>query len=131
MADEFNFDLEEIEKSPLNWGGYAEIKFEHIEVEQGSAFSLLNFADKPLSTIDRLGGSLQLDGSYSQELYSFNWLLKMTGQEDDFGWHDTIDFFTAYLNIKPLPSATISLGKKPYKWGKGYAWNPVDRKSVV
>lgn len=125
MADEFSFDLEEIEKSPLSWGGYAEIKFEHMELDQGSAFSLLNFADEPRSTLDRLGGSLQLDGNYSQDLYSFNWLLKMTGQEDDFGWHDTIDLFTAYLNLKPLPSATISLGKKPYKWGKGYAWNPV------
>ena len=124
-ADEFSFDLDEIEKNPLSWGGYAEIKFEHMEIDQSSAFSMLNFADEPQSTIDRLTGSLQLDGNYSQDLYSFNWLLKMTGQEDDFGWNDTIDLFTAYLNIKPMPSATISLGKKPYKWGKGYAWNPV------
>ena len=101
------------------------MKFEHMAIDQSSAFSLLNFTDEPQSAIDRLTGSLQLDGNYSQDLYSFNWLLKMTGQEDDFGWNDTIDLFTAYLNLKPLPSATISLGKKPYKWGKGYAWNPV------
>jgi hypothetical protein len=125
MAEEFSFDLEEIDKNPFSWGGYAEVKLEHMELRQTSAYSLLNFADEPRSTINRLGGRLQLDGSYIQELYSFSWLLKMAGQEDDFGWHDTVDLFTAYLNIKPVPSATVSLGKKPYKWGKGYAWNPV------
>lgn len=124
-VEEFSFDLEEIEESPLRWGGYAELKFEHIEINQDSVFSLLNLGDSPLTSINRFGGSLQLDGSYSRELYSVNWLLKMSGIEDDFGWHDTIDFFTAYLNVTPTPAATISLGKKPYKWGKGYAWNPV------
>ncbi len=124
-AEEFSFDLEEIEKNPLSWGGYGELKWEHIDINEGSVFSLLNLSDSPGSTIDRLGGSLQLDGSYSQELYSVNWLFKTTGVEDDFGWHDTIDLFTAYLDIKPTPAATVSLGKKPYKWGKGYAWNPV------
>ncbi len=49
----------------------------------------------------------------------------MTGQQDDLGWHDMADVFAAYANIKPSPYATVSLGKKPYKWGKGYAWNPV------
>ncbi len=124
-AEEFSFDLEEIEKNPLSWGGYAELKWDHLEINEDSVFSLLNLSETPRSTIDRLGGSLQLDGSYSRELYSFHWLLKMSGVEDDFGWHDTIDLFTAYMNLKPTPAATVSLGKKPYKWGKGYAWNPV------
>ncbi len=124
-AEEFSFDLEEIEKSPLSWGGYAEFKWEHMDINQDSAFSLLNLSDDPLSSIDRFGGSLQLDGNYSQELYSVNWLFKVAGVHDDFGWHDTADIFSAYINLKPSPSATISLGKKPYKWGKGYAWNPV------
>lgn len=124
-VDEFSFDLEEIEKSPLGWGGYVELKWEHLESNEGSVFSLLNLGDNPGTNIDRLSGSLQLDGSYSREFYSFIWLLKATGVEDDFGWNDTLDLFSAYLNIKPLPAVTLSLGKKPYKWGKGYAWNPV------
>jgi len=124
-AEEFSFDLEEIEKNPFSWGGYAELKWEHLEINEDSVFSLLNQSDNSRSTIDRLGGSLQLDGSYSCELYSFNWLLHMGGVEDDFGWYDTIDLFAGYIDIKPSPAATISFGKKPYKWGKGYAWNPV------
>ena len=124
-TEEFSFSLEEIEKSHWSWGGCAELKWEHMNIHQDSAFSLLNLSDNPLSNIDRLSGSLQLDGSYSQNVFSVNWLFKMSGQEDDFGWHDTADLFTAYLNIKPSPIVTISLGKKPYKWGKGYAWNPV------
>jgi len=123
-AEEFSFDLEEIEKSPLSWGGYTELKGEHMEINQDSVFSLLNLGGNPRASIDRIGGSLQLDGRYSKEFYSVNWLFKMTGQEDTFGWHDAIDLFTAYLDIKPSPAVAISLGKKPYKWGKGYAWNP-------
>jgi hypothetical protein len=124
-AEEFSFDLEEIEKRPFSWGGYTELKWDHIEINESSVFSLLNPGSSPGTSIDRLGGSLQLDGSYKRELYSINWLFKATGQEDDFGWHNTIDLFAAYVNIKPTPAATVSLGKKPYKWGKGYAWNPV------
>ncbi|MEN8232962.1 MAG: hypothetical protein ABFR35_09840, partial [Thermodesulfobacteriota bacterium] len=31
----------------------------------------------------------------------------------------------AYISIKPSPLVTYGIGKKSYKWGKGYAWNPV------
>jgi hypothetical protein len=31
----------------------------------------------------------------------------------------------AYLAAQPAPSATVELGKRVTKWGKGYAWNPV------
>ena len=124
-TDEFSFDIEEIEKKSLEWGGYAEFKWEHIDINQGSAFSLLNLADDPLSSMDRLSGRLQLDGHYNWNILSFNWLLKAAGQHDNIGWIDSADVYEAYGSLKPSPYATTSLGKKSYKWGKGYAWNPV------
>jgi len=124
-ADEFSFDLEEIEKKSLEWGGYAELKWEHMDINQGSAFSLLNLADDPFTTMDRMSGSLQLDGSYTQGISSFNWLLKAVGQQDNIGWSDVTDIYEAYTSIKASPHITGSLGKKSYQWGKGYAWNPV------
>ena len=33
--------------------------------------------------------------------------------------------FEAYATLKPTQNLIGSLGKKSYKWGKGYAWNPV------
>ncbi len=123
--EEFTFELEEIEKKSLEWEGYTELRWEHMDINQGSAFSLLNLADDPQSSFDKLLGALQLGGSYSQELYSLHWLLKAAGQQDTLGWSDTVDIFNAYAIFKPKASTSLSLGKKTYKWGKGYAWNPV------
>ena len=123
--DEFTFDLDEIEKKPLHWGGYIELKWEHMDINQGSAFSSLNLSDPSLSTLDRFSGSLQLDGRYDQGITSLKWLLKASAQQDNLGWADMADVYEAYGSIKPTPLFTGGLGKKSYRWGKGYAWNPV------
>jgi len=122
--DEFTFDLEEIEKKPLQWGGYAELTFEHLDIAQGAALSTLNFPGQPPTTIDRISPSLQIDGSWVSGISSFNWLLKAAGQQDTFGWIDFADVYEAYGRIKPNKNTTIDLGKQSSLWGKGYAWNP-------
>ncbi|MBL4903553.1 MAG: hypothetical protein JKY62_13020 [Desulfocapsa sp.] len=123
--DEFSFDLGEIEKKALQTGGFLELRSTHMDINQGSVFSNLNLSDPDISTIDQIFGSVQLDGSYEHGIGSLNWTLKAAAQEDTLGWSDTADIFSAYLSVKPAPSATLTLGKKSYKWGKGYAWNPV------
>lgn len=123
--DEFTFELEEFEKKALEWGGYAELKWEHMDINQGSAFARLNLSDQSRSTLDRFRGSLQIDGYYTKEIISFNWLLKAYAQQDDLGWVDMADVYEAYVSMKPAPLLTAGVGKKSYKWGKGYAWNPV------
>ncbi len=122
--DEFSFELEEFEKKALEMGGYAEFKWEHMDINQGSAFARLNLSDQPRSTLDRFCGSLQIDGYYTKEIISFNWLLKASAQQDDLGWADMADVYEAYVSIKPAPVLTAGVGKKSYRWGKGYAWNP-------
>lgn len=123
--DEFSFELEEIKKKPLEWGGYTELKVEHQDINQGAALTRLNFAGQPPTAIDRFSPSLQIDGSYVTGISSFNWLFKAAGQQDNFGWLDFADIFEAYGRVKPTENATVDLGKQSYKWGKGYAWNPV------
>lgn len=122
---DFSFDLDEFEKKPLEWGGYVEFKWDHIDLHQGSAFSRLNLSDDSRSTLDRITGSLQLDGNYSKGITTFNWLLKTSAQQDELGWQDAADMYEAYVHVKPSPHITTGAGKKSYKWGKGYAWNPV------
>jgi len=121
----FSFDAEEFEKKTWSNGGFAEIKWEHMDVRQGSALSLLNMYDDPQSDLDQLSGSLQLNGAYAKGIAQLHWLLNATGQEDTFGWYDTADIYETYLNLTPASGMTASVGKKSYKWGKGYAWNPV------
>ncbi len=123
--DEFSFDLEEIEKKPLQMGGYLEFKGEHMDINQGSVFSNLNLEDPDMSTMDVFRGSIQLDGSYEFGISSLNWRLKAAAQQDTIGWSDMADVYSAFLSVKPDPSLALAIGKKSYKWGKGYAWNPV------
>jgi hypothetical protein len=124
-GDEFSFDLEEIEKKPFQMGGYLELRGEHMDINQGSVFTNLNLEDPDRSTMDLLFGSIQLDGSYERGISSLIWQLKAVAQQDSIGWSDLADVNSAYLSIQPAPSATFTLGKKSYRWGKGYAWNPV------
>ncbi|MEN8199109.1 MAG: hypothetical protein ABFR63_03445 [Thermodesulfobacteriota bacterium] len=124
-AEEFSFELEELEKKPLEWGGYAELKWEHMDSNQNSPFLLLDPDHDFPASMDRGTASLQLDGSYVLGISSFHWILRAAGQQDHIGWTDTADIYEAYASLKPSPYVSTTIGKKSYKWGKGYAWNPV------
>ncbi len=124
-ADEYNFDVEAFEAKPFEWGGYAEIKFEHIDLNSESVFYGLIFYNDPRSTIDRVTGSLQLDVGYRKGIAAFNGLLHVEAMQDNLGWSDTVDIYEANLSLKLQPFVTADLGKKTFKWGTGYAWNPV------
>ncbi len=123
--EEFSFNLDEFEKKPLDWGGYVELKWNHAKINRDSVFLQLNPADDSDSSLDQYSGTLQFDGSYNLKSSTFNWLAQASASHDDLGWYDVADVFEAYASLRPTPLATISLGKKSYKWGKGYAWNPV------
>lgn len=124
-ADDYSFDLDEFEKKSFAWGGYAELKLDHNWINQNGVFGLLGFYDKPRSDLDRLTATAQLDGNYSQGSVDFNLRLQMFAQQDQVDRQKELSIFSAYASIKPSPSITFELGKKTFKWGKGYAWNPV------
>lgn len=124
-AEEFSFDLDAFEKKSLEWGGYAELKWDHADINQNSAFSLLGSYLEPRSSLDRFSATLLLDGNYNKGVVTFNWTAQAYAQQDQEQWADNADIFEAYASIKPTPLATLDLGKKVFKWGKGYAWSPV------
>ena len=123
--EEYGFDLEEFEKKDRAWGGYVEAKWERSDINQNGALSALNFYKDPRSSLESLSSTLQLDGSLSPGMTTFNWVLQATGAQDDLEWSDKADVFEGYASIKASPNLTLDLGKKVFKWGKGYAWNPV------
>lgn len=124
-TEEYDFDMGEFEKKQLEWGGYGELKFEHLEINQDSAFSLLDARGDSRSNLDRLTTTLQLDGKFHQGITTFNWVMQGYASQDQEEWTDDATIFEAYASIKPSPMATMEIGKKVVKWGKGYAWNPV------
>ena len=123
--EDYSFDLEEFEKKNFEWGGYFELKWDHINLNKDSAYNLLNSEKNQRSSLDSLTGSLLIGGDYSKGIVTFSGLLKASGRQDNYGWIDLVDIYEAYVSIKPSPVATYGIGKKSYKWGKGYAWNPV------
>ncbi|MCD6527711.1 MAG: hypothetical protein J7K75_12045 [Desulfuromonas sp.] len=125
LAEDYSFDLEEFEKKSFEWGGYTELKWDHHWLNTAGAFWRLGFYDNPRAELDRLTATLQLEGSYHKGIVDFHGLLQASTRRDQVGTEDQLDIFSAYASIKPSPSITFELGKKTFKWGTGYAWNPV------
>ena len=110
--DDYSFDLEAFEKKPLEWGGYIELKWEHTDLNCGSAFYLLNFYQEPRETLNRFGTTLQLDGSFQKEKISVNWVVQATAWQDEVESDETTDVFETFVRLEPTPLATINIGKK-------------------
>ncbi|GAB4337041.1 MAG: hypothetical protein Kow0089_07900 [Desulfobulbaceae bacterium] len=123
-AEEYSFDVGEFEKKKIDWGGYLELKWEHSDLNQDSSSYYLKYYHSPRSTLDRYSSTLQLDGNYSHGRASLNWRAQAIARRDDIGWYDSADIFEAFASFKPSVQTTLDIGKRVYKWGKGYAWNP-------
>ncbi len=124
-GEDFSLELSEFEKKPCTIGGFAEIRWERMDIREDGAAAFLNFHDTPISTLNRLTTALQFKGSYTQGIAGFNWLAAASASQDDLGWADSLDLYEGYLALHPTPAINAAAGKKAYTWGKGYAWNPV------
>ncbi len=68
---------------------------------------------------------LQVEGSLEQGIAR---VFVRANQEVDNtyqGWNNTGTLYEGFLSLKPSDSYHIDIGKRVFKWGKGYAWNPV------
>jgi hypothetical protein len=135
-AEEYKFELSEIEKKPYHLGGYFEFRPILYGLDKEGALYKLNFVDKKEgSTTQDYNGRLWLEGSYEKGIVGFflkgNLEIDHTSQQPfKYTWHDQTRVYEGYGSLKPSSSLTIDLGKKVFNWGKGYAWNPaafVDR----
>lgn len=125
-AEEYTFDLSEIEKRPYHIGGYAELRpvLSGLDKE-ASLYKLLFYNRDEGATIEEYNATLQLEGSLEKGIARLfirtNTDYKKSYPGDD---QETI-LYEGFLSLKPSSSLTIDMGKKMLKWGKGYAWNPV------
>ena len=122
-GEDFRLELTEFEKKPYTLGGFAEIKWERMNVREDGSATSLNLNDPP-STLHRLTTSMQFKGSYTKGIAGLHWLAAAFAQQDDLGWADSLDLYEGYLILRPKPELNAAFGKKAYTWGKGYAWNP-------
>ncbi len=125
-AEEYTFDLSEIEKKPYHIGGYAELKPVLFGLDKDASLYRLNFYNRDEgAAIEEYNGTLQLEGSMEKGIARLfvrtNMAYKKSYPDENL---ETI-VYEGFLSLKPSSSLTMDMGKKTLKWGKGYAWNPV------
>jgi len=122
----YKFDLSEIEKKTYQFGGYLEAKPLLSRFNTDSAVYRLKYTDQDLGgTLEEANFKLQLEGSYEKEIARLYFKTNTDYKMFRLGDKENTDLFEGYLSLKPSTSWRIDAGKKTFKWGKGYAWNPV------
>jgi hypothetical protein len=66
-----------------------------------------------------------LEGSYEKETARLYFKTNTDYKNSYFGESEHSTFYEGYLSVKPSASLKVDAGKRTFKWGKGYAWNPV------
>ncbi len=123
---EYDFDLDKFEKKAFEWGGYAELKGEHLNLNTNASAYKLNFLDLPgQKSFEQYTGTLEIEARYQKDPYSFHLRTHSTVQDNVFGHDDEHKFYEAYLSASPDIGTKYVIGKRALRWGKGYAWSPV------
>jgi hypothetical protein len=125
-AEEYKFEPSEIEKRPYHLGGFGEFRPVLNVLDKDAALYKVNFYNQNLgATTKEYNFRLQLEGSYEEGIarvfMRFNQDVNNTYQ----GWSSDGTLYEGFLSLKPSESYHFDAGKKVFKWGKGYAWNPV------
>ncbi len=125
-AEEFTFDVEKLEPKPFMLRGYAEVEPSYAETnQQGALYQLEFFDEEPRDSIVRLPAVLELEGRYRRDAATLSF---RTHSEKTWDYTDTAGetlLYEGLLTLQEDPSFSVDIGKKAYRWGTGYAWNPV------
>ncbi len=126
FADEYQFDLSEIEKKPYSIGGFLEFRPVLAGLRRDGAFHRLRFFDRDEgATLEKYNGGLRLEGSYQKNIAALYVRTDSLLRHDYLGWDGDFVLQEGHLSLKPGPGFALYAGKKVMQWGKGYAFNPV------
>ena len=129
FAEEYKFDISEIEKKPYHVGGYVEFRPILFVLDRDAAlYKLRSFNRDEGKTIQEYNGKLQLDGSYEKGMARLFVRANFDLQYSYLGWEDSETkrmIYEGYFSLKPSDSLSFKFGKQTLLWGKGYAFNPV------
>ncbi len=126
FAEEYKFDISEIEKKPYHLGGYIELSPSLSGLDRDASLYKLKFYNREEgSAIEEYNANLQLEGSYEKGISKLYIKTNTDYKKSYLGDSQKTMVYEGYLSLKPSSSLTVDIGKKTLKWGKGYAWNPV------
>jgi len=129
LAEEYEFDLSDIEKKPYYIGGYVEFRPVIFWLDSNASLYKLRFYKRDEgNTIEEHSGKLQLEGSYEKGIARLFVRADLDLKYSYLGWDHNESkrmIHEGYLSIKPSDSLSFKFGKQTLLWGKGYAFNPV------
>lgn len=126
FAEEYTFDLSEIEKKPYHIGGYGELRPVLFGLDKDSSLYKLNFYNRDEgANLEEYNAALQLEGSLEKGIARLFVRINTDYKKSYLGEDLETIVYEGFLSLKPSSSLTVGMGKKTLKWGKGYAWNPV------
>ncbi len=121
----YTFDFSETEKKPYHFSGYLEARPVHFRADTDSALYKLRFYNRDEgNTLQEFNSKLQLEGSYEKDIIRLYFKTNTDYKHSYLGGDEQSTFYEAYGSIQPSYSFKIDAGKRNFKWGKGYAWNP-------
>jgi hypothetical protein len=129
LAEEYKFDISEIEKKPYHIGGYVEFRPVIFWLDRDASLYKLRFFNRDEGkTIGEYNGKLQLEGSFEKGIARLFVRTNFDLTYSYLGWeHNDPErmIHEGYFSLKPAPSLSFKFGKQTLLWGKGYVWNPV------
>ncbi len=126
IAEDYTFDISEIEKKPYHIGGYAEFRPVLFGLDRDAALYKLKFYNRDEGdSLEEYDAKLQLDGAFEKGIARLFIRTNTDYKKSYLGEDQKTTVYEGFLSLKPSSSLTMDIGKKTLKWGKGYAWNPV------
>jgi hypothetical protein len=124
-SGEYKFETSEIEKKPYHIGGFVEVRPVLNGLNKGSALYKANFYNQhEPGSLGEFNSRVQMDGSLEKGIARLFIRGNFSANNTYQGWSKTGTLYEGYLTLKPSDSWNFDVGKRVFRWGKGYAWNP-------
>jgi len=124
--EKYTFDLSEIEKKTYHFGGYVEMKPTIFQTRQDSSLYRLKYYNRDLGkSLEEANLKLQIEGSYEKGITRLYFKTNTDYKISPLTDQEKTGLYEGFLSLNPSSAWKIDAGKKSFKWGKGYAWNPV------
>lgn len=126
-AQEYKFELSEIEKKPYHVGGFLELRPVLYGPDKDASLYKLKFFSRDEGRME-YNAKLQPEASLEKGIARLFVRANLDLQYSYLGWDHNESkrmIYEGYLSLKPSHSLNFTFGKQTMLWGKGYAWNPV------
>ena len=125
-SGDYKIDAAEIKKKPYHLGGFAEFRPVVDGLDHNSVMYKTNFYNlKQGGTVQEYNSRLQPDLTLEKGIARLYLQGNISESHTYQGWANDSKLYQGYLTLRPSESWIFDVGKKTFKWGKGYAWNPV------